>query len=256
MTQNSKDPHVPTLGASSRKTSMLQARPRFTGLSRSAVALFQLGTYRAHMAAALMIVAVSLLYQTGAEALEQSSKKVLYLDAPSVSVPQAQKAGETAWGYAGPDSNVDDSVLAWVDVKPTPLEARKAFASVTDPSGQPPGGVSYDDAMAAGDAMVAQIGGDSPATEDNGRMMSSQRRTRSGQSSETARRQPRPPCQAAQSSSRLQPPGRTPEQRAPTRSSPNMLPPTARLPRISACRRRWPRSTRRSLPRSNPRSNR
>ena len=168
MTQNSKDPHVPTLGAPSQKTSMLQVRPRFTGLSRSAVALFQLGTYRAHMAAALMIVAVSLLYQTGAEALEQSSKKVLYLDAPSVSVPQAQKAGETAWGYAGPDSNVDDSVLAWVDVKPVPQEARKAFASVTDPSGQPPGGVSYDDAMAAGEAMVAQLGGDSPATEDNG----------------------------------------------------------------------------------------
>lgn len=161
MTYTRKDTQMPAPGV--RKPAMPQVRPRFAGLYRSAVALFRLGTYRARLAAALMIVAGGLLYQTGAEALEQSSKKVLYLDAPSVSVPQAEKAGETARGYAGPDANVDNAVLAWADVKPVPLEARKAFASITDPSGQPPGGVSYDDAVAAGDAMVAQLGGDSPA---------------------------------------------------------------------------------------------
>lgn len=143
-------------------------RPKFAGLSRSAVALFRVGTRRARVAAALMIVAGSLLYQTGAEALQESSKKILYLDAPSVSVPEAEKAGETARGYAGSDSNVDDAVLAWVDVKPVPREARKAFASITEPSGQPPGGVAYDDAVAAGDVMVAQLGGDFPAGNEEG----------------------------------------------------------------------------------------
>ena len=143
-------------------------RPKFAGLSRSAVALFRVGTRRARVAAALMIVAGSLLYQTGAEALQESSKKVLYLDAPSVSVPEAEKAGETARGYAGPDSSVEDAVLAWVDVKPVPRDARKAFASITEPSGQPPGGVAYDDAVAAGEVMVAQLGGDSPAGNEEG----------------------------------------------------------------------------------------
>lgn len=160
MTYTRKNTQMPAPGV--RRPTMPQVRPRFAGLSRSAAALFRVRTYRARMAAALMIVAGSLLYQTGAEALEQSSKQVLYLDAPTVSVPQAEKAGETARGYAGPDSNVDDAVLAWVDVKPVPLEARKAFASITVPSGPPPGGVSYDDAVAAGDDMVAQLGGDSP----------------------------------------------------------------------------------------------
>lgn len=166
MTYTCKD--TQTLAPGLRKPALPRVRPRFAGLSRSAVALFRVGTYRARVAAALMIVAGGLLYQTGAEALEQSSKEVLYLDAPSVSVPQAQNAGETARGYAGSDSKVDDAVLAWVDVKPMPQEASKAFASITDPSGQPPGGVSYDAALAAGDTMVAQIGGDTPAGEGRG----------------------------------------------------------------------------------------
>lgn len=166
MTYTRKDLRIPVTGM--RTPPMSPARPRFAGLSRSAVTLFRLGTYRTRLAAALMIVATSLLYQTGAEALEQSSKKVLYLDAPSVTVPEAEQAGTMARGHAGPDSSVDDAVLAWVNVQPVPGEARDAFASITAPGGQPPGGVSYDDAVAAGDAMVAQIGGEPPVSDGGG----------------------------------------------------------------------------------------
>lgn len=166
MTYTRRDFRIPVTGV--RTPPRSPARLRFAGLPRSAVALFRLGTYRTRLAAALIIVATSLLYQTGAEALEQSSRKVLYLDAPSVSVPEAEKAATTAGGYAGPDSSVDDAVLAWVDVQPVPGEARDAFASITAPGGQPPGGVSYDAAVAAGDAMVAQIGGEPPVPDGGG----------------------------------------------------------------------------------------
>lgn len=67
-------------------------RPRFSGLSQSAAVLFRLGTSRARLAAALLVVAGGLPYHTEAQALEQASRKVLYLDAPSVSVPRAERA--------------------------------------------------------------------------------------------------------------------------------------------------------------------
>lgn len=162
MTRTTDFKSVPPTGESQTR------RPRFSGLSRSAAVLFRLGTARARLAAALLVVAGGLLYQTEAQALEQASRKVLYLDAPSVSVPRAERAGDAARGYAGPDSDVPNDVLAWVHVTAAPQDARWAFASITDPSGRPPGGVSYDDAVAAGDAMVAQIGGEPPVPDAGG----------------------------------------------------------------------------------------
>lgn len=205
----------------------LHAFPKLSGLSRSAVALFRVGTYRARLAAALMLVAGGLLYQIGAQAMEQSSRKVLYLDAPSVSVPRAEKAGEVARGYAGPDSSVDDTVLAWVDVKPVPQEARKAFASITDPSGQPPGGISYDNAVAAGDSMVAQL--PQPV-----RMANSPPRTRSGPSWGTARRPPTCPSRVP-SPTNSRPPRIPASSRLTLLETPETVPPGARRLPNSAC---------------------
>ncbi len=140
-----------------------QAFPNLTGFSRSAVALFRLGTYQARLAAALMVVAGCLLYQTGAQTLEQSSREVLYLDAPSVSLQHAEKAGEIARSYTAPDSGVNESVLTWVGEAAPPEDARRALASITGQPERPAGGISYDEAVSAGNTMVAQIGGDSPA---------------------------------------------------------------------------------------------
>lgn len=140
-----------------------QAFPNLAGFSRSAVALFRLGTHRARLAAALMVVSGGLLYQTGAQALEQSSREILYLDVPSVSLQRAEKAGGVARSYTAPDSSVDANVLAWVGVDAPSEDTRRALASITTRSERPAGGVSYDDAVDASDTMVAQLGGDSSA---------------------------------------------------------------------------------------------
>ena len=140
-----------------------QAFPNLAGFSRSAVALFRLGTYQARLAAALMVVAGCLLYQTGAQALEQSSREVLYLDAPSVSIQRAEKAGGVAQDYTALDSGVNENALTWVGEAAPPEDARRALASIIARPERPAGGISYDEAVSAGNTMVAQIGGDSPA---------------------------------------------------------------------------------------------
>jgi len=140
------------------------------GARGTVVALLRVGTRRAAWAAALVAVCANLALGAGKGALAESRQRVLYLDAPSVSTSSAREAGEVARTYA--ERGVDRGVLAWAGLPttydeelagpapaPPPPEAEKAFASVTAPPPQAaePGGLTHEQALLAGETMIAQL---------------------------------------------------------------------------------------------------
>jgi hypothetical protein len=144
------------------------------------VALFRVGTRKARLAAALMLVVTGLLTQTANQALAEARQAVLYLDAPAVSTDRATNAGEVARAYSDPRSPTSPDVLAWLgvrtaaenDTRTPPKYAAAAFASITavDADGTP--AITAEAAYEAGETMLAQIEdgvpskGGSPSEDD------------------------------------------------------------------------------------------
>jgi len=129
------------------------------------VALFRIGTRRAWLAAALMVVVTGLVIQTATQALAQARETVLYLDAPAVSIDRATRAGEVARAYSGPRSSAYPDALAWLGVGPSqgddteasPPDAESAFASITAPDADGTPTITAEAAYEAGETMLAQI---------------------------------------------------------------------------------------------------
>src|SRR5215216_7986531 len=64
------------------------------------LALLRTGDARALLAAALIVVTLTLTVHTKAGALEEAGRPVLYVGAPSVSVSSAREAGAISLSYA------------------------------------------------------------------------------------------------------------------------------------------------------------
>ena len=144
------------------------------------VALFRVGTRKARLAAALMLVMTGLVTQTATQALAEARQAVLYLDAPAVSTDRATNAGEVARAYSDPRSPTFPDVLAWLGVRTAaendtgtpPKYAAAAFASVTALGAAGTQAVTAEAAYEAGETMLAQIEdgvpskGGSPSEDD------------------------------------------------------------------------------------------
>ena len=163
---------IPENGYAMPDGTKLQAPPPRRPPDRSVLALLRVGTRWCRLAAALMAVVVGLTSQIGDVAVAQAKQTLLYLDAPAVSAEHASRAGEVANAYSKPGSPASREVLAWlevpvrpVDVSAPPEGATKAFAAITARDGEGAGGVTPDNALAAGEVMLAQLEG-SPSQED------------------------------------------------------------------------------------------
>jgi hypothetical protein len=64
------------------------------------LALLRTGDARALLAAALIVVTLTLTVHTKARALEETGRAVIYVGAPSVSVSSAREAGAISRSYA------------------------------------------------------------------------------------------------------------------------------------------------------------
>jgi len=138
---------------------------------RTIFTLLRVGTRRCRLAAALLAVIVALAPQFGARASAEEGA-TLYLNAPSVSHERASQAGEVARDYSEGGSSARDGVLAWVGVPARALDApdgaSEAFASITAPEGEGASDVTLEDALRAGEVMLAQIGDEPPEDGEDG----------------------------------------------------------------------------------------
>jgi len=139
---------------------------------RTILALLRVGTRPCRLAAALLAVIVVLAPQFGARASAEEGAATLYLNAPSVSHERASQAGEVARDYSEGGSSARDGVLAWVGVPAralgAPDGATEAFASITAPEDEGKNYMTLEDALRAGEVMLAQIEDEPPEDGEDG----------------------------------------------------------------------------------------
>lgn len=118
-------------------------------------ALLRTGTKRSVFAAALLVVALTLVAETDARALEEAGETVLYVGAPAVSVPTAREAGVVAHSYKDEASPAVLAALGHDPVGGSDPLVEEALASVTALPGEPDV-VTADEAEDAGRVFLAQ----------------------------------------------------------------------------------------------------
>src|SRR5215211_3855913 len=115
------------------------------------LALLRIGDARALLAAALIVVALTLTTQAGA--LEEAGRAVLYVGAPSVSVSSAREAGAISRSYTGTTFPETLLALGFSEESASRYVVDRALASVTE---QPDETITAQAALEAGAIYLAQ----------------------------------------------------------------------------------------------------
>jgi hypothetical protein len=132
------------------------------------LALLRAGDARALLAAALIVVTLALTAQTGAGALEDTGRTVLYVGAPSVSVSSAREAGAISRSYAETASLETLLALGFSEESASRYALERALASVTDQPADPDETITAQAALEAGAVYLAQTGTRPPEEADHG----------------------------------------------------------------------------------------
>ena len=132
------------------------------------LALLRTGDARALLAAALIVVTLTLTAQTGAWAIEEAGSAVLYVGAPSVSMPSAKVAGAISCSYAETASPETLIALDFSGERADRYVLDRALASITDQPAGPDETITAQAALEAGAVYLAQTGTRLPGEADPG----------------------------------------------------------------------------------------
>jgi hypothetical protein len=122
------------------------------------LALLWTGDARALLAAALIVVTLTLTVHTKARALEEAGRAVLYVGAPSVSVSSAREAGVISRSYAETTSPETLLALGFSGKSASRYVVDRALASVTEQPADPDETITAQAALEAGAVYLAQTG--------------------------------------------------------------------------------------------------
>jgi hypothetical protein len=122
------------------------------------LALLRTGDARALLAAALIVVTLTLTVHTKARALEETGRAVIYVGAPSVSVSSAREAGAISRSYAGTVPLETLLALGFSEDRASRYVVDRALATVTDQSAGPEQSITAQAALEAGGVYLAQSG--------------------------------------------------------------------------------------------------
>jgi putative methionine-R-sulfoxide reductase with GAF domain len=122
------------------------------------LALLRAGDARALLAAALIVVTLTLTVHTKARALDETGRAVLYVGAPSVSVSSAREAGAISRSYAETASPETLLALGFSEESASRYVVDRALASVTEQPADPDEIITAQAALEAGAVYLAQTG--------------------------------------------------------------------------------------------------
>jgi hypothetical protein len=122
------------------------------------LALLRTGDARALLAAALIVVTLTLTVHTKARALEETGRAVIYVGAPSVSVSSAREAGAISRSYAGTVPLETLLALGFSEERACRYVDDRALASVTERPVDPDENITAQAALEAGGVYLAQSG--------------------------------------------------------------------------------------------------
>src|SRR5215216_1325916 len=122
------------------------------------LALLRTGDARALLAASLIVVALTLTLHTKAGAFEEAGRAVLYVGAPSVSMPSAGEAGAISRSYAETTSPETLLALGFSEESASRYVVDRALASVTEQPADPDETITAQAALEAGAVYLAQTG--------------------------------------------------------------------------------------------------
>ena len=132
------------------------------------LALLRTGDARALLAAALIVVTLTLTVHTKARAVDETGRAVLYVGAPSVSVSSAREAGVISRSYAETTSPETLLALGFSGESAERYVVDRALASVTEQPADPDETITAQAALEAGAVYLAQTGSQPPGGADPG----------------------------------------------------------------------------------------
>lgn len=130
------------------------------------LALLRTGDARALLAAALIVVTLTLTAHTKARALDETGRVVLYVGAPAVSVSSAREAGAISRSYAGTAPLETLLALGFPEENASRYVIDRALASVTEQFADPDENITSQAALEAGAVYLAQTRSQSPGETD------------------------------------------------------------------------------------------
>src|SRR5215207_2329516 len=122
------------------------------------LALLRTEDARALLAAALIVVTLTLTVHTKARALDETGRAVLYVGAPSVSVSSARDSGAISRSYAGTAPPETLLALGFSGESAERYVIDRALASVTEQPADPDETITAQAALEAGAVYLAQTG--------------------------------------------------------------------------------------------------
>jgi len=126
------------------------------------LALLRTGDARALLAAALIVVTLTLTVHTRAGALDETGRAVLYVGAPSVSVSSAREAGAISRSYAGTPPLETLLALGFFGESAERYVVDRVLVSVTEKPADPDDTITAQAALEAGAVYLAQSGARPP----------------------------------------------------------------------------------------------